>query len=112
MKTFWDLRWGGRVEVRVGTGCVEVMRYVSRRKRRRRVMKRGLGWRNFRRKERGRKESMVVVRGGGGGGGLVAVDDEDSGVKVGPCHVRLRLRNGKCPLDWWSDALKYRGRAR
>lgn len=61
-------------------------------------MKRGLGRRSVRRKERGRKENMVVVRCGGGGEGLVTFDGRDSGVKVGPCHVRLRLKSGKCPL--------------
>jgi hypothetical protein len=84
MKIFSCLREAGSTGVRLGSGEGRVMRSVSSTKMKMRVMKRGLGRRKVRRKERGMRGRMVVKCGKSG--------------ERNPCHVRLRLKRSS--LMW------------
>jgi len=86
MKIFSFFRGAGSTAVRVGSGEGRVMRSVSSTKMKMRVMKRGLGRRNVRRKERGMR-------------GRIVVRCVQSGERR-PCHVRLWLRLKRGSLMW------------
>jgi len=94
MNIFWPFKGGASTDVRVCLGCDEVMMKVSRSRMKMNVMKRGLGRKKVRRKEREMIDTIVGTR----REKLLAFDGRGSGVKAVqfvPCHVKLKPRQKK-----------------